>query len=68
MYMNLCGSPAARSSIIFSATVSSASSQLMGTNFGSMPRPLAGLVRFIGILMRSGSYICCGIMWPRGQT
>ena len=44
-----------RSSIILSATVSSASSQVMGTNFGSMPRPLAGLVRFIGTLMRSGS-------------
>ena len=68
MYISLFVSPARRSSIIFSATVSSASSQLMGTNFGSMPRPLTGLVRFIGVFTRSGSYICCGIMWPRGQT
>jgi hypothetical protein len=55
MYINFSGSLALRSSIIFSAMVSNASSQVMGTNFGLIPRPLTGLVRFIGTLTRSGS-------------
>jgi hypothetical protein len=58
MYINFSGSLALRSSIILPATVSSASSQVMGTNFGSTPRPFCGLVRFMGTLTRSGSYIC----------
>jgi hypothetical protein len=66
-YTTLCASFARRSSIILSATVSRASSHVIGTQRGSTPRPFCGLVRFSGTLIRSGSYTCCGIRWPRGQ-
>ncbi len=35
----------------------------MGTNFGSWSRPFLGLVRFIGVLIRSGSYNCWIARW-----
>ena len=47
------------SSMILAAMVFNASSQEIGTNFGSSLRPFLGLVRFMGVLIRSGSYTCC---------
>jgi hypothetical protein len=55
MYTSLCASLFRRSSIMRSAMVSSAWSQVIGTKFGSIPRPFCALVRFIGTLIRSGS-------------
>ena len=46
--------PPARISRMWAAIASSASSQLTGTNPGASPRPLRGLVRFMGWRMRCG--------------
>ena len=64
---SISGSLALRSSSILSAIVSRASSQVIGTNLGSMPRPFSELVRFIGTLIRSGSYVRWIIRCPRGR-
>ena len=47
-------SPLARMARMCPAIASRASSQLTGTNPGSSPRPLRGLVRFMGWRMRCG--------------
>ena len=47
-------SPRERISSIFAAIALKASSQLTGTNPGSSPRPLRGLVRRMGWRMRWG--------------
>ena len=53
--------------MILSAMVFSASSHEIATNFGSSLRPFFGLVRFMGVLIRSGSYTCCRARWALGQ-
>ena len=54
VYRIFSGSSATVSRIL-SATMSSASSQLIGTHWGSTPTPRSGLVLLSGVVIRSGS-------------